>query len=224
MAEKLALAKKQKATAKVRVVGHVAATDSDPENRMLLLCEGQSALGPLISVRNPKTIGGYAMKGKPLNVRGVPYKKIMDNKEISEMLSIIGLVLGAPANNLNYGKICVFSDFDQDGSAIFALLLNLFSLWPELFEQKRIYRMVAPLYYCVKGKTTKSFYSDSEFKKFDSTGYKISRFKGLGSMPEDVYSDVVNNPKLIQVVVDDLTKLEMAFGDDADARKVWMLN
>jgi DNA gyrase/topoisomerase IV subunit B len=222
MAENLALQKKLKSVSKTRIVGHVMATDPNSENKMLLLCEGQSALGPLISVRNPKTVGGYAMKGKPLNVRGMKPIEIMKNKEISEMLSIIGLVIGRPAIDLNYGKICVFSDFDQDGSAIFGLLLNLFSMWPELFTQNRIYRLMAPLYHCTKGKSTKTFYSDSDFAKFDSTGYKVSRFKGLGSMPEDIYSDVVNSPKLIQVVADDLSKLEMAFGGDANLRKMWM--
>lgn len=181
-----------------------------------------SALSPLISVRNPKTTGGFALKGKPLNIRGLSPKVIMDNKEISEMLSIIGLTIGQPATDLNYGKICCFSDIDTDGAAVFALLLNIFSMWPDLFGQKRIYRMLAPLYYCTKGKTVKIFYTDTEFSEFDSTGYTVSRFKGLGSMPEDIYSDVVNNPYLIQVIPDDMDKLEMAFGDDANKRKQWM--
>jgi DNA gyrase/topoisomerase IV subunit B len=222
--EALALAKKQKSAAKVRIVNHIAATDPNPENRMLLLCEGVSALSPLISVRNPKAVGGYAMKGKPLNVRGLSPMRIMENKEMSDILSIIGISIGKPVGELNYGKICVFSDFDHDGSHVFGLLLNLFSLWPALFEQGRVYRLMAPLFFCKKGKQTKSFYTDAEFAKFDSTGYVVSRFKGLGSMPEEIYSDVVNNPKLIQVTCDDLNKLEMAFGDSAEVRKTWMLN
>ena len=124
---------------------------------------------------------------------------------------------------MNYGKICVFSDRDLDGEHVFCLLLNLFSFWPELFEQGRIYRMISPLYYCTKGKQNRSFYSDADFLKFNSVGWTVDRFKGLGSMSEELYSECVNNPVLEQVVGDDLMKLEMAFGDDASLRKTWML-
>lgn len=223
MAEKMALAKKQKATAKLRVANHIAATDTNPENRMLLLCEGLSAIGSLISVRDPKKVGGYPLKGKPLNVRGMKPVDILKNKEISEMMNIIGLEFGSPATNLNYGKIAVFSDSDTDGSHIFGLLLNLFSMWPELFEENRIYKMTAPLYYCTKGKDTKVFYTKEEFDKANLKGYNVDYFKGLGSMPEEVYRECVNNPRLIEVKADDFGVLEMLFGDDANERKKWLL-
>ena len=136
---------------------------------------------------------------------------IMKNKEIVELLSVIGLEIGKPAINLNYGRICVFTDRDLDGEHIFALMLNLFSLWPELFEQGRIFRMISPLYYCTKGKQVKSFYDKESFDAFDSKSWVVEYFKGLGSMPEDVYSDCVNNPQLEMIVADDMNKLEMAF-------------
>lgn len=224
MAEKLALTKKQKAATKVSIVDHIAATDPNPENRMLLICEGDSAIGYLISVRDAKAIGGYPIRGKLKNVRDMKPIDIMKNKEIVELLSIIGLEIGKPAINLNYGKICVFTDRDLDGEHIFALLLNLFSLWPELFDDKRICRMLSPLYHCTKGKQTKSFYNKAEFDAFDSKGWSVEYFKGLGTMSEEVYSDCVNNPQLEVIIADDLDKLEMAFGDDSDRRKKWMQN
>lgn len=223
MAEKLALAKKQKQVAKVRIVNHIAATHEDPEKRMLLVCEGNSAIGSLIEVRDSETTGGFPLKGKPLNVRDMKPVEIMKNKEIMELMSIIGLEIGKPATDLNYGKICVFSDRDLDGDHIFGLLLNLFSLWPELFSQNRIYRMLSPLYYCTKGKQVKPFYTKEEFDKFDAKGWNVEYFKGLGSMPVEVYSDCVNNPRLEQIVFDAPEKLEMAFGGDASLRKTWMI-
>jgi DNA topoisomerase-2 len=224
LAEKLALSKKQKSVAKLRVVNHIAAVDPNPENRRIFLVEGASALGPHIAVRNPKTDGGYPLKGKILNVRGMKPVDILKNKEISELLSIIGLEFGKPAMNLNYGKIILFSDLDFDGSHIFGLLLNLFSNWPELFTQGRIYRCLAPLYYCVKGKDIKSFYFKEEFEKFNSKGYEVQFFKGLGSMPKEVYKECLHNSRLIKVTANqtDYGKLEMFFGDNAEGRKEWM--
>jgi DNA gyrase/topoisomerase IV subunit B len=222
MAEKLALSKKLKAGAKVRVVNHIAATDPDPENRMLLIVEGLSALGSLIAVRDSKTTGGFPLKGKVLNIRDMKPIEILKNKEIFELLNILGLEIGKEPTDLNYGKIVVFTDSDKDGSAIYGLLLNLFSIWPKLFDDSRIYRMLAPLYFCTKGKQTKIFYTQSEFDKVDTKGWEVSYFKGLGSMPENVYSECVNNPRLVQVVPDKLEYLEMAFGGDASLRKTWM--
>jgi DNA topoisomerase-2 len=224
-AEARELAKKQKSTAKIRVVNHIAATDSDPEKRILYIVEGLSAVGCHISVRNPKTDGAYPLKGKVMNVRGMKPVDIIKNKEISELLSIIGLSFGKPATDLNYGKIAIFTDSDTDGDHIFALLMNLFSNWPELFTEGRINRCTAPLYYCTKGKDLKSFYSKDEYEAANVRGYTVDYFKGLGSMPKEVYKQCLQNPRFIKVnaTAADFEKLEMAFGDSADGRKNWML-
>lgn len=224
-AEARELAKKQKSTAKIRVVNHIAATDPDPEKRILYIVEGLSAIGCHISVRNPKTDGGIPLKGKILNVRGMKPVDIIANKEIRELLAVIGLEFGKPAKDLNYGKIAIFTDLDFDGGHIFGLLLNLFSNWPELFSEGRINRCLAPLYYCVKGKDIKTFYTKEEFEKFNPKGYDIQFFKGLGSMPKEVYKQCLQYPMFIQASANtaDYEKLEMFFGDDADVRKTWMI-
>jgi DNA gyrase/topoisomerase IV subunit B len=216
------LAKKAKEGKKKIVVNHIAATHPNPENRMLLLCEGLSAISSLINVRDAKTTGGYPLKGKVLNINGLRPLEIMKNVEIQELLNVIGLKIGEPAVNLNYGKIVPFTDSDTDGSHIFCLLLNLFSLWPELYTEKRIYRLKAPLFHCKKGKVDKFFYTYEEYAEFDTTGWEVNYYKGLGSMPEDVYSKVVNDPYLECVTDFDPRVLEMAFGDNADGRKEWM--
>jgi DNA gyrase/topoisomerase IV subunit B len=224
MAEKLALAKKQKSVAKLRVVNHIAATDSNIENRTLHICEGASALGSLISVRDSKRHGGYPLKGKVLNARGMKPVDILKNKEVAELLSVIGLEFGKPAKNLNYGKIAIMTDQDIDGASIFCLLLNLFSYWPDLFTSGRIYRLITPLYSCTKGKDIKIFYDKESYDKFVSKGYEVSYNKGLGTLSKEVYRQAIMNPYLIKVEVpNDFAKLEMAFGESADNRKEWML-
>jgi DNA topoisomerase-2 len=224
-AEARELAKKQKSTAKIRVVNHIAATDADPEKRILYIVEGLSAVGCHISVRSPKTDGAYPLKGKVMNVRGMKPVDIIKNKEIRELLSIVGLEFGKSAHNLNYGKIAIFTDSDTDGDHIFALLMNLFSNWPELFTDGRILRATAPLYYCTKGKDLKSYYTKDEFEAANTKGYTVDYFKGLGSMPKEVYKQCLQNPRFIKVNANkaDFEKLEMAFGDSADGRKEWMM-
>ncbi len=226
MAEKLALQKKQKTASKVRVVNHIAVTDPDPEKRILYIVEGLSAVGCHISVRNPKTDGAFPLKGKVMNVRGMKPIDIVKNKEIFELLAIIGLEFGKPAKNLNYGKIAIFTDSDTDGNHIFALLMNLFSNWPELFSDGRIFRCTAPLYYCTKGKTVRSFYTKEEYDVADTKGYEVEYFKGLGSMPKEVYKQCLQEPRFIKVDpgTDGWASLEMAFGDSADGRKNWMMS
>jgi DNA gyrase/topoisomerase IV subunit B len=223
MAEAKELAKKQKNSKKVNVLNHIAATDLNPENRTIFLTEGLSAIAPFLNVRNPKTMGGYPLKGKPLNITGMRPLEIMKNTELAELMKIIGLELGSEPSNLNYGKIAVFSDNDLDGHHIFGLLLNFFSLWPKLFTERRIYRLRSPLYYCTKGKKTEVFYNKAEYDMFDSKGWQVEYFKGLGSMPESVYDACLNNPRLECVSSLDKEKLVMAFGESAEARKEWMM-
>lgn len=84
---------------------------------------------------------------------------------------------------------------------------------------------MAPLYYCTKGNQTKSFYTENEYHNFNSVGWNVSRFKGLGSMSKDIYKECLVNPILIKVSANeaDFDKLEMFFGEDSSVRKDWMM-
>lgn len=189
------------------------------------LISHNSAISMLVSVRDSKLHGGYPLRGKVMNVRGMKPVDILKNKEIFELLSVIGLEFGKEPTDLNYGKICIMSDADTDGDSIFCLLMNLFSNWPELFDQGRIFRVLTPLYVCTKGKSIKMFYNKTEFDAFDSKGWDVSYTKGLGTMAKEMYKECIMNPVLLRISAEDVdyAKLEMAFGDSADKRKEWML-
>jgi DNA gyrase/topoisomerase IV subunit B len=226
MAENLAMQKKQKAVSKTRIVNHIAATDPNPENRSCFIVEGLSALGSLIAVRNPKLHGALPLKGKVLNVRGMKPTEILKNKEVFELLSVIGLEFNKPVVDLNYGKIVIMVDADVDGAgSIQCLLLNLFSNWPELFTQGRIYRAMTPLYVCTKGKNTELFYNKTDFDKFNSKGWEVAYCKGLGTMSKDAYEKCINDPFLVRLSANDadFEHLEIAFGESAEKRKTWMM-
>jgi DNA gyrase/topoisomerase IV subunit B len=223
--EQLALARQQKKIKKIRVVNHIEAQSKNPKEKILFIAEGLSAIGQLLNVRDPKTVGGYPLKGKVMNTRNMKPSDIIKNKEISELMSILGLEFGKPATNINYGRIAILTDADTDGASIACLLYNFFSNWEDLFNG-HIYKCQTPLYICRKGKDIKWFYTKDEFDKFNSKGYTVEYFKGLGSLPKEVYKEVINNPRLVEIRIDnkeDLDALEMAFGDVSQLRKDWLL-
>lgn len=229
LAERLELARKQKKSQKIDIVNHIQATYPDPNERILFIAEGLSAMSPLLSTRKYNKIGGYPLRGKILNVTGMKYNAIMDNVTVSELLSVIGLHLGKPPEDLNYGKIAIMTDADVDGISIRMQLINLFYLWgTQIFDDNRVFIVKTPLLSAQKGNDLRLYYSFDEYNKDKKNikGYEETYFKGLGTMPLEVYEECINNPKLVPITLsndNDKRYLEMAFGDDADLRKKWLL-
>lgn len=229
LAERLELARKQKKSQKIDIVNHIQATYPDPNERILFIAEGLSAMSPLLSTRKSNKIGGYPLRGKILNVTGMKYNAIMDNVTVSELLSVIGLHLGKPPEDLNYGKIAIMTDADVDGISIRMQLINLFYLWgTQIFDENRVFIVKTPLLSAQKGNDLRLYYSFDEYNKDKKNikGYEETYFKGLGTMPLEVYEECINNPKLVPITLsndNDKRYLEMAFGDDADLRKKWLL-
>jgi len=228
--EKRAATNALKKVQKKKIANHIAANDKDPEKKTLYIAEGLSASGMGLSVRDPKYHGFYSLRGKVLNTHDMSAYDILKNKELAELLAIIGLDLSDPEileSELNYGKIAGLQDMDPDGNAIFCLLLMFFSRWPQLFKDKRILRVQTPLFVAKKkGKPTKYYYTFEEYENTSDnlTGYEITYIKGLGSLEKEDYKEtVIVNPRFIAVTLDDIEKLNMTFGNSADARKEWMM-
>jgi DNA gyrase/topoisomerase IV subunit B len=146
--EKRAATNALKKVQKKKIANHIAANDKDPEKKTLYIAEGLSASGMGLSVRDPKYQGFYSLRGKVLNTHDMSAYDILKNKELSELITIIGLDLNNPSivdeegnSILNYGRIAVLTDADQDGASIFCLLLMFFSRWPELFSEGRLCRV-----------------------------------------------------------------------------------
>lgn len=63
--------------------------------------------------------GVYPLRGKLLNVREATHKQIMENKEINELVKIIGLQYkkkyqsGEDLKTLRYGRLMIMTDQDQ---------------------------------------------------------------------------------------------------------------
>jgi topoisomerase-4 subunit B len=119
---------------------------------------------------------------------------------------------------LRYGKICILSDADVDGSHIQVLLLTLFFRhFPALIEAGHIYVARPPLYrvdvpaqgkrplrklYCLDdGELT---HVEDKLRKdgLREGSWSISRFKGLGEMTAEQLWETTLNPatrRLLQV-------------------------
>jgi DNA topoisomerase-2 len=219
-----------------------AGTDKSGEC-MLILCEGDSAKAGILSGLSPEDrsrIGVYPLKGKLLNVRGEPVKRIAENKEINEIKQILGLVTGKKYadmedvnKNLRYGKISIMTDQDLDGSHIKGLILNLFACeWATLLEIPGfIGYMNTPILKAKKGNHELNFYNDGEVNEWkehnDIKGWHIKYYKGLGTSTGKEFKEYFENKKIVEFESSSLKKtddtIDMVFNKKrADDRKEWL--
>ena len=230
LAKKLAADKRastlaQKKLKKIKVAKHIAATTTDST---LYLCEGDSAIGFLLKVRDPKIVGGYPLKGVIMNTWDMKPADVLKNKELSELIAVLGLDINNPnsVDDMTYKNIATLTDADHDGIGhIMPLLLAFFyKFWPKLFKEKRVHIARTPILISAKGKDVKWFYdyeSAHQFKN-SSSGYKHRYIKGLASHTEEEYSTIINTPKLDTVVIDDDTWFEVGYGKESQLRKDWL--
>ncbi len=212
------------------------------KNCMLILCEGDSAKAGILSglsSEDRNTIGVYPLKGKLLNVRGETIKKISDNKEITEIKQILGLVSGKRYtntedvyNNLRYGKVIFMTDQDLDGSHIKGLGINLFACeWPTLAQIPGfIGFMNTPILKAKKESNEINFYNDGEFKEWKQennlNNWTIKYYKGLGTSTGKEFKQYFKNKKIVDFEFsgkDSDDSIDMVFNKKrADDRKDWL--
>jgi len=228
--ERRALRKLNKKLDKEKVLKLIDAKGRKRDKCTLSLFEGDSASSAFRKYRDPMTQGAFPLRGKFLNVAGMPASKVVQNKEVQALLNAIGLRLGEDAEKLRYGKVLIYSDADPDGDSIAGLLTNFFGrYWPELLEKRMLYRVMTPLVVALKKEERKMFYTNEEFEEWkksdDSRGWEASYKKGLAALEDPEYCDIIRNPKMFALVPgDDLdVALEDWFGGDPDVRKQKMM-
>ncbi len=174
----------------------------------LFIVEGESAGGTAKQARDRATQAIMPLRGKVLNVFSNSDERFSANKELNELIDIIGA--GTARNwddsKLRYEKIIVMTDADVDGSHIASLLMAFFySYMPQLIYGGHLYLSCPPLYKLTCG--TESIYvdTDEELEKLKSTKYKnkkveISRFKGLGEMMPNQLKETTMSPKTRRLI------------------------
>ena len=187
----------------------------DTAHNEVFLVEGDSAGGSAKMGRDKECQAILPLRGKVLNTWEVDRDRLFANNEIHDISVAIGVDPHGPNDSpdlsgLRYGKICILSDADVDGSHIQVLLLTLFFRhFPKLIETGNVFVARPPLFRVdapARGKkpAAKIYALDegelqSILDKLRKDGvregaWSISRFKGLGEMSAEQLWDTTLNP------------------------------
>jgi topoisomerase IV subunit B len=226
---------------------------SDITRNELFLVEGDSAGGSAKMGRDKEFQAILPLRGKVLNSWETERDRLFANNEIHDIAVAIGVDPHGETDEpdltgLRYGKICILSDADVDGSHIQVLLLTLFfKHFPALFRHGHICVARPPLYRVdvpARGKKPiQKLYAldDGELlaieDKLKKEGLKegswgISRFKGLGEMNAEQLWETTMNPdtrRLLPVafgeygLAESAARFNMLMGKgEAAARRAWI--
>ncbi|MBM3362051.1 MAG: type IIA DNA topoisomerase subunit B [Betaproteobacteria bacterium] len=196
----------------------------------VFLVEGDSAGGSAKMGRDKETQAILPLRGKVLNTWEVERDRLFANTEIHDISVAIGVdPHGAgdepDLSGLRYGKVCILSDADVDGSHIQVLLLTLFFRhFPKLIDRGHVYIARPPLFRVdapARGKkpAAKMYALDEGeltaiLDKLRKEGVRegawtISRFKGLGEMSAEQLWETTLNPDIRRLLQVSLGSLDL---------------
>jgi topoisomerase-4 subunit B len=187
---------------------------SDATRTEIFLVEGDSAGGSAKMGRDKEFQAILPLRGKVLNSWEVERDRLFANNEIHDISVAIGVDPHGPGDTpdlsgLRYGRICILSDADVDGSHIQVLLLTLFyKHFPKLVEAGNVYVARPPLFrldvpaagkrpprklYCLDEEELNAAQDKLRKEGVRDGSWSISRFKGLGEMnPEQLWDTTLN--------------------------------
>ena len=187
----------------------------DVNRTELFLVEGDSAGGSAKQARDKTFQAIMPLRGKILNTWEVDSNEVLASQEVHDIAVAIGLdPASEDLSKLRYGKVCILTDADFDGSHIATLLCALFvKHFTALVKAGHVFVAMPPLYRIDIGKEV--FYALDEFEKEGilnriqaekkSGKVGIQRFKGLGEMNPMQLRETTMDPdtrRLVQLTAD----------------------
>ena len=226
---------------------------TDLTRNELFLVEGDSAGGSAKQGRDKEFQAILPLRGKVLNAWETERDRLFANNEIHDIAVAIGVDPHGPADEpdlsrLRYGRICILSDADVDGSHIQVLLLTLFYRhFPRLIQRGHVCIARPPLYrvdvpaqgrrpmrklYCLDDGELRHVEDRLRKEGVREGAWSISRFKGLGEMSAEQLWETTMNPdtrRLLPVMVGEAgeqaasERFTMLMGKgEAAARRAWL--
>ena len=202
------------------------------QDAILLIAEGDSAMGGLTLARDYTKYGVMGIRGKIINALSNPDEKVYENEEIKLLLSAMNIVPGKyDSKKLRYGKLAICTDADSDGYHIGLLIMAaLAHIAPQFIKEGRLCWLRSPLYIVHDGKKETYYFTDEEL---DQNRHKIKgeiqRNKGLGSLEPEQARESMFNPEyqrldIMEYSEEAMDLLYALMGEDVAPRRDFIMS